>query len=102
MKQAFCFDAIGGDEFVKKFTENIKSRAIGEFLNIEHSGNDLVITINKLGTSVLRYKIEGNGAGCKIVPVEEKIAWAHKAFKSEMEDKLIKTIEKLGGKIQKI
>ena len=58
-------------------------------------------TISKLGTSILSFAEKATAGGLEYTLASEKIAFAHKAFKGEVTEKILKIVEKAGGKVMR-
>lgn len=77
----------------------LSGRAIGDMISLEDKGASMLMKISKLGTSTLTFS--RSEAGDKVIYTlsEEKIAFAHRAFKDEVKDKLTSVVEKAGGQM---
>ncbi len=85
-------------EIIALLTKEMSGRSLGDLVKLEASGQDLVVKISKLGTSVLTFTRTEAGSNAVFELTSEKIAFAHKAFKDEVKQKLISVISKAGGK----
>ena len=74
-------------------------RSLGDLVTIDEAKGGLLVKISKLGTSSLQFDRSENGEFAIFTLSEEKIAFAHRAFKDEVKSKLVHVIEKSGGKI---
>ena len=87
----------------QKVLQNIKDslgqRKLAEMLAFDVSPGNLTVTISKLGTSVLSFTEKSVNAGLEYTLSGEKIALAHRAFKGEVTEKIIKIVEKAGGQV---
>jgi hypothetical protein len=83
----------------QKIVTALAGRELGKLVNFAMSGDTLVVTISKMGTSVLTFKQKSSKDGLHYSLDSEKIAFAHKIFKDEVKDKLCKVIEGVGGKV---
>lgn len=77
----------------------IHGRKLGEITTLEEKAGNIVVTISKLGTTVLTFATKARDGGVEIALSNEKIALAHKALKGEVTDKLAKVVEQVGGNI---
>ena len=86
-------------EFVSTVLEVIKGRTLGEIVSFSVVGDALTIIFTKLGTSEVHFKIkqEGNTFFCE--HESEKIAFSHKLFRADIEDKLTEVLQQNGAKI---
>lgn len=86
-----------------KILESIKAamagRKLAEMVDIALTKGKLEVTISKLGTSTLLFQEKENDKGLEYNLTSEKIAFTHRAFKDEVTDKIVKVIEKAGGKV---
>lgn len=92
------------DEDTKTVTDRIMEklggRELGKFVSFHPTSGGLEVVISKLGTSKLEFsKTENNGHSIFKL-TNEKIAFAHKAFKSEVTEKMRKVILQAGGTIE--
>lgn len=74
-------------------------RAISDMVSIDEERGGLQVKISKLGTSTLQFDRSENGEFAVFTLTEEKIAFAHRAFKDDVKSKLVHIIEKSGGKV---
>ena len=76
---------------------HLSGRELGKMVNLKLEGSDLVVLIQKMGTSELRFT--GTVADGKVEYdlKKEKIAFAHKPFKDEVIGKIKKIVEACGG-----
>jgi hypothetical protein len=86
-----------------KVLENIKSvlgqRKLADLLDFSVIPGSLIVKISKLGTSELSFTEKAAANGIEYTLTGEKIALAHRAFKSEVTEKIIKIVEKAGGTV---
>lgn len=87
------------DAVVNQINASIQGRQIAELVKLNLDGNNLDVTISKLGTSTFSFLCSKNGPDCLIELKNEKIAFAHRAFKDEVLSKLVQIVEKAGGKV---
>ncbi len=74
-------------------------RKLADMVNITLTKGKLEVIISKLGTSTLTFAEKESDKGLEYNLTSEKIAFTHKAFKDEVKDKIVKVIEKAGGKV---
>jgi hypothetical protein len=84
---------------VKKLEDAMGGRALAKMVNFDMSGNELIVTISKLGTSTLHFKCDHTPKGCHFALSKEKIALAHRPLKGEVTEKIVKVIQKAGGQV---
>lgn len=97
-------------QFAKQSTQTIitgirqamDGRALGDMVSIDEERGGLLVKISRLGTSSLQFDRSENGEFAVFTLSEEKIAFAHRAFKDEVLSKLVHIIEKSGGKILEV
>lgn len=95
----FRFPKQDGKQIIKLIEEALGGRSLADMVKFEAGPADLIVTISKLGTSTLTFKRADAGpTEVEYTLASEKIAFAHKAFKDEVTQKLLKVIEKAGGK----
>ena len=95
----FFFPKNEPEALMNQIMEELGGRELGKLLSFEVSGNDLTVTISKLGTSVIEFSGHTKDGGIEYDMSREKIAFAHKAFKGDVMAKLCKVIEKVGGTV---
>jgi hypothetical protein len=74
-------------------------RALSQMVSLKMDQGKLDVVISKLGTSTLSFKEQELASGDEFNLANEKIAFTHKAFKDEVTAKIVKVIEKAGGKV---
>ena len=84
---------------VEKIKSTLGTRELSKMVNFEIKGQEMVVTISKLGTSSLHFTFEKKTAGCVLTLTKEKIALTHKPLKGEVTGKIVKVIEKAGGQV---
>jgi hypothetical protein len=75
-------------------------RKLGEMVKFEMDAGAMNVVINKLGKSVISFKEKTLPSGLEYTLAGEKIALTHRAFKDEVQQKIMSVIEKAGGKVQ--
>lgn len=88
-----------GSEIIASLQKVLTGRSLGDLVSLEEQGSDLVMKISKLGTSSLTFSRSETGTHALYTLSSEKIAFAHRAFKDEVKDKLVHVIEKAGGTV---
>ncbi len=86
-------------KIITKIKETMGDRKLGQMVDFIQEGNDVVVTISKMGTSKLTFAHKTAGEGSELTLASEKIALAHKAFKDEVKEKIIAVIQKAGGTV---
>lgn len=77
----------------------MEGRSLGDLVSIEDQEGDLLLKISKLGTSTLTFTRTEGTDKVEYVLSSEKIAFAHKAFKDDVKEKLVQVIQKAGGTV---
>lgn len=96
--KSFEHASVSADEFVQKVKAVIANRELGKMTTIAKAGDEIVVTISKMGTTEIRYAVAAVGSGFKAHLSNEKIAFAHRPFRADIEGKLQSVMEKLGAK----
>ncbi len=94
------FDAEATEAIISKIKKTMENRNLAKIVEFstDPQGN-ITIHIKKLGTSTLSFsRLEEKGKAIFKLS-EEKIAFAHRAFKDEVTQKIMQVIELAGGKI---
>lgn len=97
MKVFFGLD--NAESVVTAINGALSGRRLGELVKLTASGNDLVLTISKLGTSTLTFSGKPKDKGMEFNLSSEKIAFTHKPMKEDFKEKISKAIAQAGGKI---
>ena len=100
MIKSFSVQTGSANEFVKKVADSLTGRELGKIASVTLDGETVVITFSKLGKSEVIYSLNNDTSGFKCVHKSEKISFAHKAFRSDIEDKLSKVLELNGAKVE--
>lgn len=79
----------------------LEGRKLGELVAFNLEKDDLTVTIQKMGKSVLEFTKNpaSKGGDLEWDLTSEKIALTHKAFKGEVIDKITKIIQGVGGQV---
>lgn len=86
-------------EVIDGIKTQLGGRKLGELLQIEADGEDIRVTIKKMGTSVLEFSHSEKNSGHHWALSKEKLAMTHRAFKGEILEKLTHIIDSMGGKV---
>jgi hypothetical protein len=97
MKSIEC-ETMGPEEFIEKVRAAIAGREIGKIASFKVAPGAITVVFSKLGTTELTYKVTKKGAGFVAMLDKEKIAFAHRPFKADIEAKLAGVMVKCGGK----
>lgn len=93
------FDEKDRNKILTAIREAMGGRKLGDMVNFNLKPGTLEVVISKLGTSTLTFAESETGAGYIYQLSTEKIALAHRAFKDEVTQKILKVIEQAGGKV---
>jgi hypothetical protein len=93
------FPDLDPNAIIQKLQDALGGRELGKMVNFDMAGGEMVVTISKLGTSTLHFKLDKTPAGCHFALTKEKIALTHKALKNEVTSKIVKVIQKAGGQV---
>lgn len=97
--KGFEVNGLALEEFVSKITDELAGRELGKIVSLKKDGADLLVVFSKLGTSEIRFQVETASQGFKVALKSEKIAFAHKPFRAEMEAKLASVLTKNGAQV---
>ena len=67
-------------EVIEGIKERLGGRKLGDLLEINALGDDIKVTISKMGTSTLEFSHRKNQEGHVWELSKEKLAFTHKAF----------------------
>lgn len=95
----FQFPEMPLDDILKSIQSVMSGRQLADMVSFNHSANKITVTISKLGTTVLTFVSKKVGNTIEMSLDSEKIAFTHRAFYNDVKEKLIKIIEKSGGKV---
>ena len=93
------FENLEPKEVVQKLQEQLHQRKWGDMVHFELVGEDMHVTIQKMGTSTLEFQHKKIGSLHEWTLTQEKIAFAHRAFKREMQEKIVALVAKVGGSV---
>lgn len=89
----------GPAEVVSAITNSLGGRNLGQIMQIRLAGEDIHVTIKKVGTSNLEFSHSQDGGGHRWELSKEKLALSHRPFKGEIIAKLTRLITQLGGEV---
>ena len=87
------------NDIISAIQQTMSGRSIADLVSIGEDSGSLMVKISKLGTSTLLFERKDDGDFALFTLTTEKIAFAHKAFKDEVKQKLVHIIEKSGGTV---
>lgn len=87
-------------DIVATIKNRLSGRRLGQIVDITLDNGDLKVTIKKMGTSCLSFSQVNNSDGVHWRLSDEKIAFSHRAFKSEVLEKIVNIVEQAGGTIE--
>ena len=85
--------------FLTEFNAALEGRELGKMVEVTMEKNKLTVTIKKLGTSEMFFEVTIKENGFEAHKTSEKISFAHKPFRAELEGKLARVMEGLGAKV---
>lgn len=89
------------DQILSSIKEAMGDRKLAEMVDFSMEPGTLKVTISKMGTSTLNFVEKETDSGMEYALNEEKIAFAHRAFKDEVTDKIVKVVQKAGGSVSR-
>jgi hypothetical protein len=93
------FGDMSAEAAVAKINSNLAGRQLGEIVSLQLVKNQLQVVVSKFGTSSFSFTCENLGPGCTFELNGEKIAFAHRAFKNEVIEKLAGVVKTSGGEL---
>ncbi len=90
------------DKVLSQIHEAMGGRSLKDLVSFNMGQGFLEVIISKLGTSILRFKETETAEALEYVLESEKIAFAHRAFKDDVKEKLVHVISKAGGKVSQV
>ena len=87
------------DKILASIKEALGDRELAKLVHFNMNVGSLDVVISKLGTSTLQFTEEETTLGMEYRLTSEKIAFAHRAFKDEVTKKIVRVIERAGGKV---
>jgi hypothetical protein len=91
------FEETSMDVVLKSLQDQLKGRKLGEMVSFAKCGQQVEVTISKLGKSTLVFDNHVTKSGQTWTLSKEKIALTHRAFKDEVMGKIHKIVENIGG-----
>ncbi len=95
----FSFEDTTPQEVIQRLTDGLEDRGLGRLVNFDLSESELVVTIRKLGRSRLVFDVESGDHGHQFSLREQRIALAHRAFRSKVEALIKDVVDNIGGRI---
>lgn len=91
-------------DFVHQVSSQLAGRELGKIVSLTAPGNAIVVCFSKFGKSELTYDVtsaakSGPDGPLQARLVNEKIALAHRAFRTDIEGKLKKVLLACGAKV---
>lgn len=93
------FPKQANNDIISAIQKTMSGRSLGDLVSIGEESGSLMVKISKLGTSTLLFERKDESEFAVFTLTTEKIAFAHKAFKDEVKQKLVHVIEKSGGTV---
>ena len=93
------FELSDRDQILANIKKAMGGRQLSKMVDFDMQSGEMVVTISKLGKSKLVFSEKTNDKGLTYTLSKEKIAFAHKAFKDDVTDKIIGVIEQAGGTV---
>src|SRR5690242_14583522 len=85
--------------FASRVSEALRGRSLGSIVSVEGRSDAFFVRFDRLGKSEVEYRVTPVGGGFRAEVARESIAFAHRAFRSDIESRLDKLVVKLGAKI---
>lgn len=85
-------------EIMHKVSDRLVGRKLGSMVKLDMKGDDLLITIKKLGTSTLEFKRQKSDM-LEWKLSTERLAMAHRPFKDDVIERLTRVVQQVGGDI---
>jgi hypothetical protein len=86
-------------EIVSNICNALGGRELGKIVDFKVVGNDLNVTISKMGTSELLFSGTKTASGWEYQLSKEKIAFTHRPFKDDVIAKIRSVIISCGGTV---
>jgi hypothetical protein len=102
--KTIAFTQKSSQEFVSQVSAQLAGRELGKIVSLAAQGNAIVVCFSKFGKSELTYDVavaanSGSSGIMTATLISEKIALAHRAFRSNIEGKLKKVLIACGAKL---
>ncbi len=89
------------DKFMRKIERALAKGELGKFAKMSLKLPEARIAFEKMGVTEFTYNIVGEGDTFTASKVNEKIAFTHALFRSQVEQELERIIHRFGGSIVK-
>jgi hypothetical protein len=86
-------------EFVEKLKAALAGREIAKIVSFRTAPEEITVIFSKLGTTEIKYQVVSKASGFVATLATEKVALAHRPFKSEIQAKLVSAMQKIGAKV---
>ncbi len=93
------FKETDAKKIVKTLADSLEDRELGKICKFSLDGNNIIITISKMGTSEIVFAGKPAKDGMEFALSKEKIAFTHRPFKDEVIDKIRKVVSGCGGTV---
>jgi hypothetical protein len=100
MIKSFSVKGNSPQNFIKTVLEILQKGELGKITTMTASNDSLIVVFSKLGKSEIHYTLKQEGSDFTCQFKSEKIALAHKAFRSEVDKGITKAFEKAGASIE--
>ena len=87
------------EDFVGKVKAAVEGREIGKIVSFRTTPSEITVVFSKLGTTEISYAVTPQGAGFTALLKNEKVAFAHRPFRADIEEKLAGVMRKMGATI---
>ncbi len=85
------------EAILKRLREAMQGSLWTPCITLEFDGSILLIKVQKLGLSLIRYQERQTETHLIYEALDEKIAWAHRPFREEVESFLLNAVAAAGG-----
>lgn len=96
--KSFTISTESSVAFASRVNTALNGRTLGSFVSVEGRPDAFFVRFDRLGKSEVEYAVTPLGDGFRAELKKESIAFAHRPFRTEIEGKLKKLVEKLGAK----
>ncbi len=81
---------------IKAMGQALQGESWGEWIHFAADGSDITVTVQKLGTSTMRF---ARGADGRFTLSDKTVALAHRMFQNDVRERIKRLIGSIGGTV---
>ena len=97
--RGFRVPHVTADAFLERVRSAMAAHQLDGMVEVAQRGDELVVTITRLGRSELRYRLSRDGDGFRAVMVRHRVAPLHVLYQQAFEDTLGELLRDVGATV---